>query len=66
MPVRSAADQALSTPAAAMASVHVGLGPGLIDKDQARGIKAMLIIAPSLACGGDVRTVLLVGQHGFF
>jgi hypothetical protein len=26
----------------------------------------MLIIAPSSACHGDVRTVLFVGQHGFF
>ena len=66
VPVWGAADQALSTPAAAMASMHVGFGPGLIDKDQALGIKAMLIIAPSFACGGDVRTVLFVRQHGFF
>ena len=66
VPVWSAADQALPTSAAAMASVHVGFSPGLIDKHQALGIKAMLIIAPSLACGGDVRTVLFVGQHSFF
>lgn len=66
VPVWSAADQALPTSAAAMASVHVGLGPGLIDKDQALGIKAMLIIAPSLARGSDVWTVLFVGQHSFF
>lgn len=66
VPVWSTADQALPTSAASMASMHVGLGPGLIDKDQALGIKAMLIITPSLTCGGDVRTVLLVRQHGFF
>ena len=47
--VWSTADQALPTSAAAMASMHVSLGPGLIDKDQTLGIKTMLIIAPSLA-----------------
>jgi len=64
--MRRTTDQALPTSTAAMASMHVGLGPGLINEDQAPGIEAVLIIAPPPACGSDVRPVLFVGQHGFF
>lgn len=65
VPVRRAANQSLPTPAAAMASVHVGFGPGLVNEDQTLSSETMLIVAPPPACGGDVRPVLLVGQHGF-
>ena len=60
VPVWSAANQALSAFTVAVASMHVGFGPGLIDKDQMLGIKAMLVIAPAFACGGDVWAGLFV------
>src|ERR1700756_3135116 len=44
---------------------HIGLGPGLIDEDQALGRDPGLIFFPLLAPAGDVRAVLLAGKHGF-
>lgn len=66
MAMRGAPDQAFATATASMAAVHIGLGPGLVNEDQALGIKTMLIGLPPRACLGDVRSVLFVGQHGFF
>jgi hypothetical protein len=51
---------------AAVAAGHVGLGPGLVDKDQARGIKPPLIFFPLRAPPGDVRPILLAGVQAFF
>jgi hypothetical protein len=45
---------------------HIGVGPGLIDEDQALGRDPGLIFFPLLAPAGDVRAVLLAGKHGFF
>ena len=45
---------------------HIGLGPGLVDKDQAPGIDLSLIALPALAPPRHVRSVLLAGQHAFF
>jgi hypothetical protein len=39
-------DQALSTRGAAVGACHVGLGPGLVDEDEAGGIDARLMATP--------------------
>lgn len=45
---------------------HVGLGPGLIDEDQAAGIRPTLELLPLLAPPGDLRPQLFGGKHAFF
>ncbi len=45
---------------------HVGLSPGLVDEDQARGIDPAPILRPLRPPAGDVRTILLAGERGFF
>jgi hypothetical protein len=45
---------------------HIGLGPGLIDEDEALGIGAALIGAPLLAPALDVFAIRLLGGCGFF
>jgi len=45
---------------------HVGLGPGLVDKDQPFGIKPALVFLPSLAPAGDVGAILLAGVQALF
>src|ERR1700704_5240303 len=45
---------------------HVGLGPGLVDEDQALRIDLALILLPSRAPAGDVRTVAFAGDDAFF
>lgn len=45
---------------------HVGAGAGLIDEDEARGIKQSLIDAPALAGGRHVGAILLAGVDAFF
>ena len=45
---------------------HVGLGPGFIDEDQPGGINTALISLPLRPVPGDIRSVLLAGQHAFF
>jgi hypothetical protein len=49
-----------------VATGHVGLGPGLIDEDQAPRIKPTLILLPLQAAAGDVGPVLLAGVQAFF
>ena len=66
MAVRGSANQTLAAGTAAMSAMHICLGPGFIDEDQALGIKTILIGLPACACRGDVRSVLFLGQHGFF
>jgi len=45
---------------------HVGLGPGLVDEDEASGIKPTLILLPLLPPAGDLRTQLFDGEQRFF
>ena len=45
---------------------HVGLGPGLVDEDEAPGIKPVLILLPLLPPPGDLRPQLLDGEQRFF
>ena len=45
---------------------HVGLGPGLVDEDQAFRIDLALILLPLRASAGDVRTVTFAGDDAFF
>ena len=66
MAVRCPAGQALPAKATTMASDHVGLGPGLVDEDQAFRVQTMLIGQPSHARRRHVRAQLLVGENGFF
>ena len=45
---------------------HVGLGPGLVDEDEALGIKPPLILLPLRPAPRDLRTTLLSGEQRFF
>jgi len=49
-----------------MAPGHVGLGPGLVDKDQPFGVKPALMFPPLLAPAGDIGAVLLAGVQALF
>jgi hypothetical protein len=49
-----------------MTARHVGLGPGLVDEDQARRVKPALMHLPARAAARDVRPSLLVGAAVFF
>jgi hypothetical protein len=49
-----------------MGAGHVGLGPGLVDKDQAGRVDALLVMAPAFAFPGDVGPILLNGMQTFF
>ncbi len=64
--VRHLGNQARPTPRASVAAGHVGLGPGLVDEDQAPGIKPALILLPPGAPSGDVGPILLAGVQAFF
>jgi hypothetical protein len=59
-------DQSLATWGAAVGAGHVGLGPGLIDEDQASGIDARLMTTPARAAARDVGPMLLGGVQAFF
>ena len=43
---------------------HVGLGPGLVDEDEALGIDRRLPPLPASAMARDIRPILLAGEHG--
>jgi len=66
MTVRDFGDQALPTFGAASEPGHIGAGAGLIDKNQACGVKQRLIGFPEHAGGGYVGAILLAGVYGFF
>lgn len=51
---------------ATMGAGHVGFSPGLVDEDEAPGIKPALIFAPLCSPSGDLRTILLAGDQAFF
>ena len=61
MPVWRVADQAFATAAAAVVPCHIGLGPGLVEKDQLGHIKLGLKLVPEPARLGDIRAYLLGG-----
>ncbi len=62
VPCRAGADRAEP----AMVPGDVGLGPSLLDEHQTTWIDAILGLLPPHPPTGDVRSILLVGEHGFF
>jgi hypothetical protein len=64
--VRHLGDQARAAQRAPAAAGHVGLGPGLVDEDQAPWVKPALILLPPQPPQGDVGPVLLAGVQAFF
>jgi hypothetical protein len=63
--VRDTPDQALTARRPTMRAGHIGLRPGLVDKDQALGINASLVASPAGALASDVWPLLLGGAQGF-
>ena len=59
MTVRDLGRQALPARTPATQRGHVGLGPGLVDEDQARWINPVLVLFPAHPAARDVRAVLL-------
>jgi hypothetical protein len=66
MSVRHLGDEPLTAGASSMTARHVGLGPGLVDEDQASGIKPALIALPLGASASDVGSILFAGVQAFF
>jgi hypothetical protein len=66
MAVRGLRVQALSPWAPAMSANHVGLGPGLVDKDETGGINFCLMPFPACPSARDVGPVLLGWKQRFF
>ena len=66
VPVGAGRAQPLAPGAAAMATGHVGLGPGLVQEDEPPRIKLALRALPLLAALHDVRPLLLGGHQAFF
>lgn len=65
-PVRHLGHQPVAASAAAVQAGHVGLGPGLVDEDQAPGINPSLILLPLRPPARDVGSILLGGVQTFF
>jgi hypothetical protein len=59
-------NEPLAPETAAVGARQVGLGPGLVDEDQAGRVKPALILLPLRAPPGDVGPLLLAGVQGFF
>ncbi len=66
MSARRLGAQGLSLARPAMGRRHIGLGPGLIDEDEAFGRWPLLILLPLLAAIRNIRPILLAGEYGFF
>ena len=64
--VRNARDASFAHRAPAIKRRHVGLGPRLIDKDEARDVNARLHPEPCGAPSCHVRALLFGGAKGFF
>ncbi len=64
--MRDFGDQPIATGAPTADGRHVRLGPGLIDKDQARRINLALVTLPELPLASYVWTVLFAGVQAFF
>ncbi len=58
--------QPLSTRGAAMGPRHIGLGPGLINEDEATWIEPTLVAFPTRPSAYNVTPILLAGQYAFF
>ena len=66
VPVRHFGMETLPLGCPATQRGHVGLGPGLVDEDEAPGIKPPLILLPLPAPPGHLGPELFGGQHAFF
>jgi hypothetical protein len=66
MTVRDLGAQPFTPATATMGARHIGLGPGLVDEDEAPGIKPSLITLPACAPTRHVAPILFGRQHGFF
>jgi hypothetical protein len=66
MPVWHLSAQALAFRPPAVGTDHIGLGPSLIDEDEAGGINLSLMPLPACPSSRDVGPVLLAGQQRFF
>jgi hypothetical protein len=64
--VRNPRRQALSPRSPAAQRCHVGLDPGLVEKDEPFRVDAMLMGLPSLPLASDVWSILLGRQNAFF
>jgi hypothetical protein len=64
--VRHFGHQPIATPATAVQARHIGLGPSLVDEDQAPGINSPLILLPLRPPARHVRAILLGGVQAFF
>ena len=66
MAVWHASEQTLTPRRSTMGAGHVGLGPGLVDENQAAGINAALVTLPPRALSRYVGSLLLGGVQCFF
>ena len=66
MPMRDLVDEPLAARRPAVKPRHVGLGPGLVEKEQALRINALLIGAPSPPMTAYVRAIALVRDERLF
>ena len=64
--MRDLGEQPLTARRPAMGARHIGLGPGLIDEDQASRVDPALILAPLAAAAAYVRTVPLARDQRLF
>ena len=64
--VRDLGQESLSPWAPSAQTRHVGLNPGFVDEDQARGIKPVLMGFPAMAQPRYPRPILLLGHQRFF
>jgi len=64
--LRGLSGQALAAESPAAQRGHVGLGPGLVDEDQALRLDATLILCPLRASPRHVGTIAFGGHQAFF
>ena len=64
--VRNLCDQPRAAQRTPVGSRHVGLGPGLVDEDQALSIDLVLMAPPALTTARNVQPILLAGVQAFF
>ena len=65
-PMRRVGAQALALRPPAAQGSHIGLDPGLVDKDKFLWIKSCLPRLPAPAAPCDIRARLFEGEHRFF